>query len=204
MSRDLKDNDLESDISPQEPPPIPWWLREDLTKPAEMISKGDPLLFRAGLNQGLDASRWASERHPIIPTRKEKEMLREASRRKQEASKLAASLHQDVVPPHLRGVPAKDGLPILTVDTNVPQDDNLDVVMGENTPTRYVFVLLKYIGALLTCCSPIAVQVLKDADGDIIMQDLDDPAVTSQINKVLEGERVGQAIPVVVSDINVP
>jgi hypothetical protein len=200
MSRDLKDNDLEIDISPQEPPPIPWWLREDFTKPAEMISKGDPSLSRAGLNQGLSASRWASDHHPIIPTRKEREMLRADFRRKQEALRLA----QDVVPPHLREVPAKDGLPILTVDTNVPQDDNLDVVMGENTPTRYVFVLLKYIGALLTCCSPIAGQVLKDADGDIIMQDLDDPAVTSQINKVLQGERVGQAIPGVVSDINVP
>jgi hypothetical protein len=64
--------------------------------------------------------------------------------------------------------------------------------------------LLKYIGALLTCCSTIAVQVLKDADGDTVMQALDDQEVTSQINQVLEGERVGKAIPVVVSDINIP
>jgi hypothetical protein len=45
--------------------------------------------------------------------------------------------------------------------TTTPQNDNLDVVMGENTPTRYVAALLKYFGALLMCC----IQVLKDIDG---------------------------------------
>jgi hypothetical protein len=80
----------------------------------------------------------------------------------------ATPLHQDVVPPNLREVSAKDSLPVLTVDTKIPPDDNLDVFMGENTPARYVFALLKYIGALLTCCSLVTVQILKDADGDIL------------------------------------
>jgi hypothetical protein len=80
----------------------------------------------------------------------------------------ATPLHQDVVPPHLREVSAKDELRVLTVDNKIPPDDNLDVDMGENTPTRYVFALLNYIGALLTCCSPVTVQVLRDADGDIL------------------------------------
>jgi hypothetical protein len=74
----------------------------------------------------------------------------------------ATPFHQDVVPS------AKDSLPVLTVDTKIPPDDNLDVFMGENTPTRYVFALLKYIAALLTCCSLVTVQILRDADGDIL------------------------------------
>jgi hypothetical protein len=199
MSQDLRDNELESDISPQEPPPVPWWVRVKLDKPAEVVSKGDSVLADLGLNQGLSASRWAGDHRPIIPTRKARGMPREDSRASQ-----TPLPPQDHVPPHLRQGLARGGLPVLTVNTKVPQDDNIDVVMGENTPTRYVVALLKYMGALLTCCSPVTVQVLKDADGDIIMQDLDDQEVTSQINQVLEGERVNKEYPMVVSDINIP
>jgi hypothetical protein len=45
--------------------------------------------------------------------------------------------------------------------------------------------------------------VLNDDDSDSL-SDLDDEEMTSQINQVLEGERVGKAISVVVSDIDVP
>jgi hypothetical protein len=45
--------------------------------------------------------------------------------------------------------------------------------------------------------------VLND-DGSDSLSDLYDEEMTSQINKVLEGERVDKAIPVVVSDIDVP
>jgi hypothetical protein len=87
--------------------------------------------FNLGLNEGFNDSHWASDRRPIIPTRKEKELLREAARRKQENSAtLQGPLPQDVVPSHLREVSAKDGLPVLTIDTKVPQDDNID---GDST-----------------------------------------------------------------------
>jgi hypothetical protein len=45
--------------------------------------------------------------------------------------------------------------------------------------------------------------VLNDDDCDSL-SDLDDEEMTSQIKQILEGERVGKAIPVVVSDIDVP
>jgi hypothetical protein len=63
--------------------------------------------------------------------------------------------------------------------------------------------LLKHIGPLLTCCSPVTWTVLNDDDCDSL-SDLDDEEMTSQIKQILEGERVGKAIPVVVSDIDVP
>jgi hypothetical protein len=70
----------------------------------------------------------------------------------------------------------------------------------------YFFASLKDIGALLTCCSPLTTQVRNEVDGDIVLQDLDDLEVTSQINKILKRERDGakESSKLVVSDINVP
>jgi len=51
---------------------------------------------------------------------------------------------------------------------------------------------LKEDDITLTFYSPAFVSaVLKDNDGDIVMQDLDDPSVTSRIVEVVEGTRTG-------------
>jgi hypothetical protein len=174
---------------------------------------GDEVPIVAGgqppLNTSLKASRLADGHLRSIPTRLESKMFKEANiQEKETLTPSPTPIPQDAaVPQHLSMAPANDGLPTLIVNANIQQDDNIGIVTGEDTPiTRYLFLCFAqiYIGALLTCCSPLTTQVRNEVDGDIVLQDLDDLEVVSQINEILERERDGaKELPMVVSDINV-
>jgi hypothetical protein len=199
MSKDQKDNHPQSESSRQEPSPIPS-SRKSFTpyKPAQVITRGD-----RGPDESLEVSRCASTHIPMVPTANGKEKLSEAIRQiEAKVASLQTLLSEDSACHHLGEAPSKNLLSTLTVDAHLQQEDNIDIVTREDTPTRYFFILLKYSGASLTYCSPVTAQVIKDAHDDIILQDLDDLVITSQINQILNEERAGRTTyPIVVSDI---
>jgi hypothetical protein len=88
---------------------------------------------------------------PMVPTPNVKERLSEAiGQIEAKVAALQTLLSEDAAHHHRGEAPSKNRLSTLTVDAHLQQEDNIDIVLGEDTPTRYFFILLKYSGASLT------------------------------------------------------
>ncbi|KAF8540508.1 hypothetical protein BDD12DRAFT_24559 [Trichophaea hybrida] len=134
-------------------------------RPTRRVRKGS--VKELGLSKGLEASRWASPNIPATLTTKEMAHIHPS---RSARFRVSGSTNGNT-----------NGLPHLTLNTQVSTviaAEDIDVLMGENTPIEARIPV------------PLSA-VLKDEDGDIIMQDLDDSTITSRIVEVVEGTRHG-------------